>query len=545
MPGATGAFGPMQGYPAGAPVEVYPGMIGAAGLPLSLAQQAKHETGQYAKEAMQVLGSPDCNAPYGRWSEDLKACVCEAPHHGERCEEKHCDDWDGTEGGTECSGNGVCQQGKCFCLPGFGLANTSSNAANICADVVCLADCGSHGECKDGTCVCETGWQGTTCAEPKCLDDCSGHGRCLFPHPDAPAECLCQDGYAAPNCAERISEASLVGTQCRRSQAAATVTGVRGDRNHTLCRETRTAFAMKMSVGEAWRLIGVKPTASKLEIKKAFRERIRQVHPDVTGDDGTMLRKVQDAYQLLEELRDPTIYHSSVEDGVPEWASGLLQGIEWTAECSSFADFLLKPDNKALAVGEQSESTGTRPWAAAWGKFSQQDANSEALRVCRQYGVKCRLVYVGSGSGRVRTVGMDSSSADQERTWWKDQFVKGGELPGFGWMPPVDPKKEKLVGWKTITEGSEHLGEKRIRVPVFEPVKGGIPYLYSPAKPRQRIFLKRTPFKRVESLSRNMQRSRRSQLREHIMSLNQQNDGWFSASETMRNMKSSGRGEIL
>ena len=29
----------------------------------------------------------------------------------------------------------------------------------------------------------------------------------------------------------------------------------------------------------------------------------------------------------------------------------------------------------------------------------------------------------------------------KERTWWKDQFVKGGELPGFGWMPPVDPKK--------------------------------------------------------------------------------------------------------
>ena len=34
---------------------------------------------------------------------------------------------------------------------------------------------------------------------------------------------------------------------------------------------------------------------------------------------------------------------------------------------------------------------------------------------------------------------------------------------------PQLPLQEKLVGWKTITEGSEHLGEKRIRVPVFEP----------------------------------------------------------------------------
>jgi len=306
------------------------------------------------------------------------------------------------------------------------------------------------------------------------------------------------------------------------------------------------AFAMtKMTVGEAWRQLGISPTASKLAIKRAFKERIRQVHPDITGDDGTMLRKVQDAFQLLEELRDPSVYHSSVEDGVPDWAAGLMQGIEWSADCPSFSEFLLKPDNKALAVGEMSQKSGTRPWAAAWGKFSQQDANSEALRVCRQYGVKCRLVYVGSGTARVRTVGMDSSTAEEERSWWKNQFVKNGEIPGFGWMPMIDPKKEKLVGWKTITEGSEHFGEKRIRVPVFEPVKGGTPYLYSPGKPKQRVMLKRTPFKRVESMTRFALRSRRSKLREHILELNQGNSGWFSASDAMRKMKGSHPGEVL
>ncbi|CAJ1446709.1 unnamed protein product, partial [Effrenium voratum] len=62
--------------------------------------------------------APDCNAPHGRWNDEVGACICTTPFHGERCEEKHCADWDGTEGGTECSGNGVCQQGKCFCLPG-------------------------------------------------------------------------------------------------------------------------------------------------------------------------------------------------------------------------------------------------------------------------------------------------------------------------------------------------------------------------------------------------------------------------------------------
>ncbi|CAK9116568.1 unnamed protein product [Durusdinium trenchii] len=299
-----------------------------------------------------------------------------------------------------------------------------------------------------------------------------------------------------------------------------------------------------MTVGEAWRQLKLQPTASKEQIKKAFKDRIRQVHPDVTGDDGTMLRKVQDAYQVLEELRDPTFFDGSSEDGLPQWATGLLEGIEWSSECPSYAEFLQKPDNKALAVGEMSQKTGVRPWAAAWGKFSQQDANSEALRACRQYGVKCRLVYVGSGTARVRTVGLDSRSGEEEKNWWRTQVMKSGDLPGFGWMPMIDPSKERLVGWKTITEGSEIIGEQRIRVPVFEPAKGGTPYLYAPGKPKTRVQLKRTPFKRMQSLQRTVQRDGRSLLREHIMSLSQQSDGWTSAVDVLRRKKSPQQGEV-
>ncbi|CAJ1359209.1 unnamed protein product [Effrenium voratum] len=43
--------------------------------------------------------APDCNAPHGRWNDEVGACICTTPFHGERCEEKHCADWDGTEGG--------------------------------------------------------------------------------------------------------------------------------------------------------------------------------------------------------------------------------------------------------------------------------------------------------------------------------------------------------------------------------------------------------------------------------------------------------------
>eukprot|EP00913_Durusdinium_trenchii_P031744 g29729.t1 len=105
-----------------------------------------------------------------------------------------------------------------------------------------------------------------------------------------------------------------------------------------------------------------------------------------------MLRKVQDAYQVLEELRDPTFFDGSSEDGLPQWATGLLEGIEWSSD--------------------------------------------------------------------------------------------------------------------------EIIGEQRIRVPVFEPAKGGTPYLYAPGKPKTRVQLKRTPFKRMQSLQRTVQRDGRSLLRD-------------------------------
>ena len=29
----------------------------------------------------------------------------------------------------------------------------------------------------------------------------------------------------------------------------------------------------------------------------------------------------------------------------------------------------------------------------------------------------------------------------QEKNWWKGQVMKSGDLPGFGWMPTIDPSK--------------------------------------------------------------------------------------------------------
>lgn len=151
-----------------------------------------------------LMGPPSCNEPHGRWSKEFESCLCTSPYHGERCEKKHCPDYESSEDGTECSGRGVCQVGRCFCLPGFGKASGTSGP-NICADSVCKADCGQHGSCKDGECVCKKGWKGDTCREPDCgEDDCHGNGRCLFPAIGRPGRCKCDEGYAPPFCEELL-----------------------------------------------------------------------------------------------------------------------------------------------------------------------------------------------------------------------------------------------------------------------------------------------------------------------------------------------------
>ena len=42
-----------------------------------------------------------------------------------------------------------------------------------------------------------------------------------------------------------------------------------------------------------------------------------------------------------------SIMPRSPQDGLPHWAAGLLEGIEWSSDCPSYAEFLRKPDNKA------------------------------------------------------------------------------------------------------------------------------------------------------------------------------------------------------
>lgn len=265
-----------------------------------------------------------------------------------------------------------------------------------------------------------------------------------------------------------------------------------------------------MTLRESWAILGVEATSSFQDIKKAFKSKVRLSHPDITGDDGTLLQRVQLAFKIVEKFHDPGVWDAEgVAEGVPAWAVGLLQGVAWSTDCPSFAVFLGKPDKKALAVGELNEATGIRPWAAAWGKFSQEEANQEALRICSQNGGRCRLVFVGSGK-QERVTPATTGKMKAEHDWWQKQVKGEGQMPKFGWLPTIDPAKEKVIGYKSILAGPTISVDKLVRVPVFKPVNGGTPYYYTPLRPKERVHLKSSNFKRPGDELKNIPKEGKS-----------------------------------
>jgi len=150
---------------------------------------------------------PDCGAN-GKYNDTTSQCDCNDPWYstdeakGQVCDRQHCPGY--KDGEEECNGQGLCLDGKCNCIAGFGLLD-KSKGPNTCADPVCVADCGKHGTCESGTCNCQPGWKGVACNEPECPGDCTGHGICSFVQPDAPGQCKCEFGWVGAQCEKQLT----------------------------------------------------------------------------------------------------------------------------------------------------------------------------------------------------------------------------------------------------------------------------------------------------------------------------------------------------
>ncbi len=56
-----------------------------------------------------------------------------------------------------------------------------------------------------------------------------------------------------------------------------------------------------LSVRQAARILGVEPGADESTVKSAYRDRIKEVHPDTEGGDEETFRRVQKAYERLSD----------------------------------------------------------------------------------------------------------------------------------------------------------------------------------------------------------------------------------------------------
>jgi len=91
-----------------------------------------------------------------------------------------------------CSGNGICHQGTCFCDPGF-------DGADCGRALSCPSNCSHHGLCKNGRCYCDPGLKGSDCSiHVLCSRNCSYRGVCHN------GRCECDPGYSGIDCSKVV-----------------------------------------------------------------------------------------------------------------------------------------------------------------------------------------------------------------------------------------------------------------------------------------------------------------------------------------------------
>ena len=56
-----------------------------------------------------------------------------------------------------------------------------------------------------------------------------------------------------------------------------------------------------INVDEDYRVLGLKKTSSQEDLKKAFRQKARETHPDKVGGDGELFKKIKHAYDNIKE----------------------------------------------------------------------------------------------------------------------------------------------------------------------------------------------------------------------------------------------------